>query len=588
MVHHDGEVIPRRDLLRCLPSVTAGLLVTTSREQVAAAPSDDDLVFAHGVASGDPTAERVVIWTRVSGTEGDDQVAVSWTMAADPELRDVVAGGEVEAGPETDWTVHVDIDGLRPATTWWYAFEVRGQRSPTGRTRTAPTSEDGQELRLGIVSCASYASGYFGAYRHLADRDLDLVVHLGDYLYESDAGASVREHVPSKEPVSLADYRLRHAQYKTDADLQALHQRFAVAAVWDDHEVAGNAWEGGASGHNPATQGPWSERRAAALRAYLEWMPLRRPDPDAPERIWRSLPLGANGELILIDTRHDGRDRQVGSHLSDPAAALADPGRRIMSDDQEGWVAERLRNAPGTWRVVANQVVLSPLNLEIPEPLAELADRLGSVVAGKVMNPDQWDGYPAARRRLLDVVSDEAVGPVVVLTGDIHSSWAFEVPAGGDAGAPPVAVELVTPSVTSETLASIVGPDSELVARGLAGLVEDQLPHVRLSEIRHHGYLVVSLTPERLQGDWWHVDAVDEAATGERLAASWTTQAGVTRLEQAAAGLAVRARPAPPEPPGNSDGGLAGESLLWPFGVGAGALAVGGAVLALRRRRKQD
>lgn len=581
-------MIHRRDLLRALPPVVAGLVAASSRQTATAAESDDEPVFAHGVASGDPTAERVVLWTRVSGAEDDESVTVGWTVAADPELREVVASGEAQATPDADWTVNVDVGGLRPATTWWYRFEARGQRSPTGRTRTAPGPDDGQELRLGVVSCASYAAGFFNAYRLLAERDLDLVVHLGDYIYESSAGEPVRRHEPAREPVSLADYRLRHAQYKTDPDLQALHQRLPVAAIWDDHEVAGNAWEGGASGHDPATQGPWAERRAAALRAYLEWMPLRLPDPDRPRRIWRSLPLGANGELILIDTRHDGRDRQIGAYLSDPAAALADPDRRIMSEDQERWLAEQLRGTTGAWRVVANQVVLSPLSLEVPEPLADLANRLGPVVAGRVMNPDQWDGYPAARRRLLQVVADEAVDAVVVLTGDIHSSWAFEVPAGGDTGAPPVAVELVTPSVTSETFASIVGPDSELVTSGLVSIIEEQLGHLRWSEIRHHGYIVVSLTPERMQGDWWHVDAVDETSTGERLAASWTASPGEPRLQQASAGLAGRARPAPPLPPGVGEAPLIDDALRWPFGaLGAGALTVGGAVLALRRRRQK-
>ncbi len=582
-------MIHRRDLLRGLPPVVAGLVVTTSRQQVEAAASNGDGVFVHGVASGDPTAERVMIWTRVSGAGSDETVAVGWTVAADPELRDVVASGEAQATPDADWTVNVDVGGLRPATTWWYRFEARGQLSNTGRTRTAPGPDDGRELRLGVVSCASYAAGFFGVYRHLAARDIDLVVHLGDSIYESSAGEPVRRHEPAREPVSLADYRLRHAQYKTDPDLQVLHQRLPVAAIWDDHEVAGNAWEGGASGHDPATQGPWAERRAAALRAYLEWMPLRLPDPDRPRRIWRSLPLGANGELILIDTRHDGRDRQIGAYLDDPAAALADPERRIMSEEQEQWLADRLRSATGPWRVVANQVVLSPLSLEVPEPFVDLADRLGVVVAGKVMNPDQWDGYPAARRRLLDVVGDDAVGSVVVLTGDIHSSWAFEVPTGGDTGAPPVAVELVTPSVTSDTFASIVGPDSELVTRSLVSIVEEQLGHLRWSEIRHHGYIVVSLTPERMQGDWWHVDAVDEPSTGERLVASWAAMAGEPRLQPAAAGLAGRARPAPPIPPGGVDETpFVDNTLRWPFGaLGAGALAVGGAVVALRRRRQK-
>lgn len=565
--------------------MAAALAVSTSPRRAAAA--DERQAFVHGVASGDPTTDRVVIWTRVSGVEGNDPVAVGWTVAADPELRDVVASGESQADAESDWTVHVDVEGLRPASTWWYAFEARGQRSDTGRTRTASGPDDAEELRLGVVSCASYAAGFFGVYRRLAERDVDLVVHLGDYIYETDAGPAVREHAPSTEPVSLADYRLRHAQYKSDPDLQALHQRLPVAAIWDDHEVAANAWEAGASGHEPAIQGPWPERREAAMRAYLEWMPLRLPDPAQPRRIWRSLPLGANGELILIDTRHDGRDRQIGSYLDDPAAALADPDRRIMSAEQESWLADQLRRVDRPWRVVANQVVLSPLTFELPEPLADLANRLGPVVAGKVMNPDQWDGYPAARRRLLDVVGDDAVGDVVVLTGDIHSSWAFDVPAAGEAGAAPVAVELVTPSVSSETFATIVGSDFELVAEGLSGIVDDQLSHVRWTEIRHHGYLVVSLTPERIQGDWWHVDAVDTSPTAEHLVASWVAMAGEPRLFEAKAELGARARPLAPEPPGGPTEAPVIERIVsWPFGaLGAGALAFGGALLALRRRR---
>ncbi|MDQ3355027.1 MAG: alkaline phosphatase D family protein [Actinomycetota bacterium] len=551
--------------------------------------SEEDLAFRHGVASGDPTTERVVLWTRISGSEAGDDVAVRWRIASDPDLRQVVTQGETRASAEADWTIHVDVGGLGPAATWWYDFEALGQRSPTGRTRTAPATDDARELRLGVVSCASYAAGYFAAYRHLAERDLDLVVHLGDAIYETDAGARVRPHDPPTEPVTLADYRRRHAQYHTDPDLQVLLQRVALAAVWDDHEVASNAWEGGAEGHRPATQGPWEQRRAAALRAYLEWTPLRRPDPAAPERIWRSLPLGANGELVLLDTRHDGRDRQIGPHLADPATALADPGRRIMSGAQEEWLAERLRTGAGAWHILANQVVLSPLRYELPPTLGRITSPLGMVVAGSVMNPDQWDGYPAARERLLEVVAEDEVGPVVVLTGDIHSSWAFDVPAGVEPGEPSVAVELVTPSVTSATFAQFVGPDSDLVARGLTTVVEDQLPHVRWTEIQRHGYVVVGVSPERVQADWWHLDGVDSPTGNEYHAASWTVVAGDPQLRSAAGPLAARPLPAPlPAPPAPGSRGDGDDTFALPRPLqvlGAVALAVGGCFLALRRRR---
>ncbi len=553
--------------------------------------SDDGAVFVHGVASGDPTTNAVVLWTRISRAGAREDVEVRWMVASDPGLRQVVAQGETRTRAERDWTVHVDVQDLAPGSTWWYRFEALEQRSPTGRTRTANGPDDGRELRLGVVSCASFAAGYFTAYRHLAERDLDLVVHLGDAIYEAEDGASVRAHLPPSEPVTLTGYRLRHAQYRGDPDLQVLCQRAPLAMVWDDHEVAGNAWEGGAEGHNPRTQGPWVQRRADALQAYLEWFPLRRPDPSAPRRIWRSLPLGSNGELVLLDTRHDGRDRQVGSHLEDPAAALTDPERRIMSSDQEVWLAQRLRTSTGAWRILANQVLFSPLRYQLPPSVAQLANPLGLVVAGAVMNPDQWDGYPAARQRLLEVIADDAVGPVVVLTGDIHSSWAFDVPAGAEPGGPSVAVELVAPSVTSTSFAQIVGPDSELVAQGLRAVIEDQLPHVRWAEIRRHGYLVVGVSLERVQADWWHVESVDDAAAGEHLAASWSVVAGDPRLRAAAAPLVDRSLPAPlpvPPPPPGPRGPAGLDPLPQALGVlTAAALAVGGGLLALRRRRRQ-
>lgn len=590
--HHHVRVLHRRDVLRGLPVAIAAVadLLLAPRRSAAASVNDDDTVFAHGVASGDPTAEAVVLWTRVSGAGDDDGPDVRWTLASDPELHRVVAQGEARARAQDDWTVQVDVQNLAPATTWWYSFEALGQRSPTGRTRTAAGPGDDQELRLGVVCCASYAAGHFNVYRHLAKRDLDLVVHLGDAIYEADDEGTVHSHLPPADPVTLADYRQRHAQYRRDPDLQTLCARFPLAAVWDDHEVAGNAWQGGAANHRPRTQGPWPQRRAAGLQAYLEWFPLRRPDPSTPERIWRSLPLGANGELVLLDTRHDGRDRQVGSHLEDPAAALADPDRQIMSPEQEAWLATRLRASNGAWRILANQVLLSPLRYQLPPTVGQLANPLGLVVAGAVMNPDQWDGYPAARRRLLDVIADDAVGPVVVLTGDIHSSWAFDVPAGGEVAAPPVAVEVVAPSVTSTTFAQTVKADSELLARGLIAVVEDQLPHVRWAEIRSHGYVVVGVGPTRVQADWWHVDAIDDPAAGEHHGASWSVLAADPRLVPAGTPLVDRPLLSPPPPPPPVPPPPSESARRLPLALqalGTLALAAGGGLLALRRRRRR-
>ncbi len=585
---HHGGVLDRRDLLRRVPALAAAG-VMLQRPMTGPQPQlDPATVFLHGVASGDPAPDRVVLWTRVTVADPGRSVAVRWVVASDPGLADVVASGTTSAVAERDWTVHVDVGGLRPATTWWYRFEAEGERSLVGRTRTAPGPDDTSEIRLGVVCCASYASGLFTAYRRLAERDLDLVVHLGDYLYETNEGDQ-RPHVPEEEPVTLADYRARHAQQRSDPDLQALHQRFAFAAVWDDHEVAADAWEGGAEGHNPRTQGPWGERRAAALRAYLEWVPLRLPDPAAPERIWRSLVLGATAELVLMDTRHDGRVRQVDATFPDPAAALADPDRRIMSDAQQDWLTERLRSSSGAWRLLANQVVLSPLRFEVPPTVARVGRRLGLVVAGAVMNPDQWDGYPAARQRLLDVIAEPDVGPVVLLTGDVHSSWAFEVPPPDDLAGSPLAIELVAPSVTSATFAQLIGSDSELVAGGVTNVVQDQLPYLHWAEWQHHGYLVVGVRPDSLQADWWHLDAVDGSSDTEGLAASWVADVAEPRLRPAGGPLPARPDPPAPAPPGPTParGGAGVGDRVVGGTVGAAVVALA-ALVVLRRRRRRD
>ncbi|MCI3949045.1 MAG: putative alkaline phosphatase, partial [Acidimicrobiales bacterium] len=268
----------------------------------------------------------MVLWTRVSGVLAP--TPLTWRVATDRELTQVVAEGTAVATPDEDFCVAVDVGGLRPATTYFYAFTTTAgaagtSPSPVGRTRTSRAADDPGEVRLGVVSCSSYGDGPFVVYARLVEQDVDLVVHLGDYIYESSAadGDLARDEVPDGAPTDLGGYRARHAQYREDPDLQRLTASVPLAATWDDHDVADNAWRGGAPRHDPATDGPWAARRAAALRAWLEWVPVRRPDPAAPERIWRSLSLGGAAELLLLDTRHDGRDRQVAAADPDPEAA---------------------------------------------------------------------------------------------------------------------------------------------------------------------------------------------------------------------------------------------------------------------------
>jgi alkaline phosphatase D len=507
---------------------------------------------------------------------------VRWVVGRDEALAQVVQQGDAVAPADADHTVHVDVAQLEPATTYFYAFDHEGTRSPVGRTRTARAADDPGEVRLGVVSCSSFAAGPFSAYRRLAETDVDLVVHLGDYLY--DSGEGLRRHDPPGAPVTLDDYRRRHAQQRSDPDLQRLHAALPVSPVWDDHDVAGNAWRGGADDHDPDAHGPWEPRRAAAIRAWLEWLPVRRPDPSAPERIWRNLPLGGAADLLLLDTRHDGRDEQVSADDPDAAAALASPERRLVSEAQEAWLTTTLAGSAAAWRVLGNQVVLTPLGFEVPDALAGSSRALGLTIEGEVVNPDAWDGYPAARERLLEAIA--TAGPTVVLTGDVHSSWAFEVPGPGDG---PVTVEWVTPSVSAEPFSEIVRIPTPALAPAAVDLIAGQLPQIRWAELTQHGFLVASFDAERAQCDWWHVDLDDGQPS---VAASWAVDPDDGRLVTAEPlpprAVAPPPTSPPPAPPGADAGGDGGPSGLT---LAGGAAAVCGAavagVLALRRRRSR-
>jgi alkaline phosphatase D len=475
--------------------------------------------FRHGVASGDPLRDRVILWTRVT-VDDDEPVTVRWAIATDEDLDDVVASGTADATAARDHTVHVDATGLDAATTYYYRFEVGGARSVVGRTRTLPAGEL-DNVRLAIVSCSNYAAGYFTVYGHIAERrDIDCVVHLGDYIYEYERGrfdvpAAGRPHDPAHEIVTLADYRTRYASYRRDPDLQALHQWHPMIALWDDHEFADNASDEGALNHNRG-EGDWYVRKESARRAYLEWLPVRAPDS---RRIYRSFAFGDLLDLVVLDTRHAGRARP-------PRAAAVGLGgdRPLLGTEQEEWLQDRLdesRDRGAPWRVLAQQVMVGQL-------------RLGGVV----VNVDQWDGYPEERARLLEAIGDH--GDVVIVTGDIHTSWANDIaadPFDADAydpttGAGAVAVEFVAPSVTALALPELL----DRVDDGLGG----RLPHVRWVDLVHHGYVLLDVDRERVQGDWYHVDFVDNAGAAESFAKGFATKHGDPHLEEVQA--ASRAR----------------------------------------------
>ena len=483
------------------------------------------------MASADPRPDAVMLWTRVT-PGGGSPVAVEWRVSSRPDLSATVVEDRVETGPDSDFTVSIDAGGLAPATTYWYGFRCGGAESPVGRTRTAPLGP-AHRLRVGVACCAHWGAGYFNAYGRLADRDLDLVVHLGDYIYEDEtrSGRGPRPHHPRGRMTTLAGYRARHAQYKTDPDLQRLHALHPLVAVWDDHEIAGNCWTEGAARHDPATDGDWQARRAAAVRAYREWVPHRLPDPADPDRLWRSLSWGDLARVVLLDTRLSGRDRPAaGLH---PVVGVHRRDRSLLGEAQRGWVADELAGGEERWRLVTSQVMVAPLHvLRLPRALGPLGRPLGAVGGGVGLNPGQWDGYPAERERLLRAMAP-ATGGLVVLSGDLHSSWAAEVPGGTDGAGDPVAVEFGAPAVSAPTFARAIAPRLPGAVAALRKVLRSQNPHVRWCDLEAHGYFTLDVTPERVQADFWHVERIGRRLTGERWAGGWQADWGDPRLRPA-------------------------------------------------------
>ena len=476
--------------------------------------------FRHGVASADPLPDGVLLWTR--GTTGARQaLAIDWWVSRTPEPTGVVARGTAEASPDGDFTVHVDVRGLEPATAYWYGFRAGDEPSPVGRTRTAP---DGpvERLQVGLASCAYWSCGFFNAYAGLAARDLDLVVHLGDYLYENDimrrSRRAVRAHRPAGPLLTLDDYRTRHAQYKTDPDLQALHARHPMVAVWDDHEIIGDTWRDGAGSHR-AGHGSWAERKAAAVRAYFEWMPVRRL---VPESVYRTVRLGSLADLVMLDTRVAGRDRPA-SPTGGAEVRIVDRDRSLLGEEQWRWLDGEVRVSSGRWLLVGNQVMMAPL-------------RALNVAGGLGVNPGQWDGYPAERQRFYDTLrAARRTSNVAVLTGDLHSSWAADLPVGA---------EFVTPSVTTDSFSRTTLPTLPGVSALARAVFLSQNRHLRLADLDRHGYVVVDVTPERVQADWWHLDTIVRRHGGERWGGGWWLADGEPGLRRAAAPTAVSRPPA--------------------------------------------
>ncbi|MDP3967988.1 MAG: alkaline phosphatase D family protein [Nocardioides sp.] len=522
--------------------------------------------FRHGVASGDPRPRRVVLWTRVTpnaaatpGSGKGPRVKVVWQVARDARFRKVVARGTVRTGPKRDHTVKLDARGLRPGTDYYYRFLFRGQSSPVGRTRTAPAPGSSPDnLRFAVVSCSNLEAGFFSSYRHLARRnDLDAVIHLGDYLYEYGNGyyamgfnnEVVRPHDPPTEMLSLSDYRRRHAQYKTDPDLQALHARVPFIVTWDDHEITNDAWAEGAENHQP-DEGSFLARRRRAYRAYDEWMPVRMgrtAKVGDGTRLFRSLRFGTLAEISMLDLRtyRSQQSDMVPMPVPNPDASHSDPDRTITGDAQMRWLKNILGLDRTQWKLIGNPVMITPvvfppLPTEITDPLVDMTGLLPK--DGAPYNADQWDGYTADRRELFSFLADRGIRDTVFLTGDIHSAWACDLPV--DAGAYPltrtVGTEMVCTSVTSNNLKDYSDSPPRTSSLAIEAGIMTMNRHVKYLDFDSHGYSVLDVTPERTQMDYYVISARDDRAATVRWSAGYATKAGTQRVRPASGPATTR------------------------------------------------
>ncbi|WP_086606839.1 alkaline phosphatase D family protein [Erythrobacter donghaensis] len=474
--------------------------------------------FTHNVASGEPSATSVLLWTRCVG---EAETALTWEVSESEDFTRPVASGTIAASPARDWCAKGVATGLVPDRWYFYRFVApNGAVSPTGRTRTLPEGPTAR-FRLAVFSCSNYGFGWFNAYAHAAEaNDADLAVHLGDYIYEYGAGTyptAAQAHPdrvldPSTEIVALTDYRLRYATYRADPDCQRLHQVLPMIAVWDDHESANDSWKDGAQNHQSETEGDWAIRKAAAKQAYREWMPVS-------DDVYAAYQVGDLATLLRLDTRLEGREQQfslekVLEGKTDPQAAAvaldafrdgawANPDRQLLGAAQEQWLADALKasTASGThWQVLVQQVLIG--NLKSPQSLAsQLGDGLPDFVrqrltaaamaskAGLPLNMDAWDGYPAARERVFTAAL-AADANLVVLAGDTHNGWGFDLAQDGTA----VGVELGVCSVSSpgfESYLSFMQPDT------LARALVEENPQLQWADTAQRGYMVVELTPAR-------------------------------------------------------------------------------------------
>ena len=538
-------VQPRRDFLIRLSSISA--VISTGGVLSACGDNSSSMVnFDYGVASGDPLSDRVILWTHVKYPNSTDPVSLIWQVATDVNFVNIVAYGIGQSSAESGFTFKADATGLSANQSYFYRFKVDKHISPIGKTKTLPTGSVAQ-VKLAVLSCSNYPAGYFNVYSEVAKSDVDVAIHLGDYIYEyaatgyasTNAASLGRTSVPSNELLSFEDYRLRHAQYKSDADLKQFHANKPMIAVWDDHEIANDTYKDGAENHTPASEGSFSNRKAAAIQAYHEWMPIRTGADK--NKIYRSFNFGSLMSLHMLDTRLIGRDQQVEfTDLLNPStqaaatATLSSPTRQLLGTEQVQWLTSQLSASTSTWQFFGQQVlmgrmefpltILQALNPSDTSPQAQAAGQLAisSYLTAKTKsamgltlsveetallsqpklgyNLDAWDGYPAAREILLSTVA-ALRKKLVVLAGDTHNAWHSDLTL---MNGQKVGEEFATSSVSSPGLETYLTIPPANVKAIFEGVVND----LNWMDASRRGYLKMTVTPSEVQGEWLFIDTI--------------------------------------------------------------------------------
>lgn len=476
--------------------------------------------FYFGVASGDPHQTDVIIWTKVWDETGKP-VKVKYEVATDTAITQIVASKEITTTAASAYTVKVLVKDLQPNTTYFYRFSTDNAYSPIGRTITAPVSTQG--LKFAVVSCSHYEGGFYNAYRLIAGRnDINAVIHLGDYIYEYGASrinkkSVIRTHIPTHEIITLTDYRSRYAQYRLDSDLQEVHRLHPFITEWDDHEFANDTYKEGAKNHQKE-DGDWEARKAIAKKAYFEWLPVTDNDK---ESVIRKISYGNMADLFMLDGRVEGRCKQLDSPQD---TLLSCETRTMLGKEQTEWLIDGVDTSTARWKIIANQVVFSELD----------AHQLTKKYA---INPDAWDGYPVERRAILDSFYAHNVKNVIIITGDIHLSWGFDLVQNPQnkkrynplTGEGVIGAEFVTPSVSTNGI-------GEKFPRGLSNLIGSIIkrkktnPHLKYQNLVDHGYMVLDLNDERAKCTWVYCNTIRKKTMGHTEFNSWQTKYNENKL----------------------------------------------------------